>query len=714
MGNTTSFPHDEREFAKVSTPSARAEGLLFNNKYPDIALKEISTQIDMTQLGEKGFEYLRKKIDMLPSQIYAAKLTKFAAVKGSESKRNLQAYFEMGTYSLADLLASKKVALPNEDLFWYVLEFLLDTGRTLESQLEYHPDISLDTVFLTQSGQLKMTNPYMNMKYAKNMVEERLPILAECLESSAHAASVSNHLDKIKTEINNAQNGQISQKYANNPRALQELNTLLGRANSQVSRSLKLSFITAMNASLGDTSPITDKRGKIDQERASRNMAIFEKQMSPQATQYAKYLVEHPLDKQPQFLFSQLKQAPKRTGGHINISQVDLHTNMLQNYRINLSNTEPLFSNTDADVPFGFVSSNQSKKTNPLEPFKIHDVPGYSKYPLVGEPSTFGHVSHAYRTYGGYTSPSPSRPGSIPPANPQLDSVATKIKPQPQQPSTYSYTHTLQSRYLDPYTEDPFELGQRYRAGGQETQAEVLSIKRDPVSIVDSSPAYLGREDLKREFNQRLDIRVGERGKSREGYGGEGWQRGSAKFGGDYQGYQYEGGQYQGKYEGQGGIYGHGQGERGGLGGGAVEVVGGQTGSLSKIVGVDRINKIQPAGKTNSTVYEEAQRLSEAHNRQGPNPEISRLAEKTATATGTHRAHNPSDEASPSRQQMERIVSRINARTKSPKHRLANRDYLEALMLNQQRHKEIYKLTTADMMLGNDKVYHANNKAKLA
>lgn len=175
MGNTLSV--DENAFQERASSNCRLPGkenLWLNSQTPDIGIVKLGAQIKATLVGEQGFHYLQKKVELLPRSIWPAKAVERKTTDPGlivGAKKNINAFFTLGTYTLADLISNGKVSLPNENFFWYLLNFLVTTGRELEAQMEYHPDISPYSISINRNGDLALSNPYMNLNYAQNMLE---------------------------------------------------------------------------------------------------------------------------------------------------------------------------------------------------------------------------------------------------------------------------------------------------------------------------------------------------------------------------------------------------------------------------------------------------------------------------------------------------------------------------------------------------------------
>lgn len=175
MGN--SLPVDENTFTERPGPQCHLPGrehLYLNHTVPDLAVAKTGAQVDSTVVGEQGLHFLLKKASLLPRSVWPAKAVERPDTHPgliSGGKKNLNAYFVTGTYTLADIVAQNRVQLPNENFFWYLMNFLVATGTELEAQMEYHPDLSPYAISVTRNGDLMLSNPYMNTNYAQNMLE---------------------------------------------------------------------------------------------------------------------------------------------------------------------------------------------------------------------------------------------------------------------------------------------------------------------------------------------------------------------------------------------------------------------------------------------------------------------------------------------------------------------------------------------------------------
>lgn len=175
MGNALSV--DENTFKERAAFNCKLpvkENLWLNSQIPDLGIVKVGAQIETPLIGEQGFHYLQKKVELLPKNIYPAKAVEIKSTDPgllTPGKKNVNAFFTLGTYTLADLVSNRKIGLPNENFFWFLLSFLVTTGRELEAQMEYHPDISPHSISVNRNGDLMLSNPYMNMNYARNVLE---------------------------------------------------------------------------------------------------------------------------------------------------------------------------------------------------------------------------------------------------------------------------------------------------------------------------------------------------------------------------------------------------------------------------------------------------------------------------------------------------------------------------------------------------------------
>jgi hypothetical protein len=169
MGNTalTRFPYAVSDFSVLPSAAARGEGLMYSSKHPHVYLKQIHSTLSLNQLGIQGFPYLEKKVSMLPDGIRRALLVDKQDVSGG---KRVNAVFEVGAYTLGDAISHGKLK-QGEETFWTILSFLVNIGKEMESQFEYHPEVNLQTITIDQGGKLKLNNPYMNADYAREMLE---------------------------------------------------------------------------------------------------------------------------------------------------------------------------------------------------------------------------------------------------------------------------------------------------------------------------------------------------------------------------------------------------------------------------------------------------------------------------------------------------------------------------------------------------------------
>jgi hypothetical protein len=176
MGNQLSVEANQFTTQASSDSRLPAHGKLWlSDNYPHVGVVKDAGSIESPLVAEQGLNYLKKKVSMLPKSIYSSSLEVDNAKDTSATgvRINYKANFLVGTYTAADLVNNQNVRLPDEDFFWYLLNFLIKTGRELEAQMEYHPDIGPHTISVNPNGDLMLTTPYMNIKYAKDMLEVR-------------------------------------------------------------------------------------------------------------------------------------------------------------------------------------------------------------------------------------------------------------------------------------------------------------------------------------------------------------------------------------------------------------------------------------------------------------------------------------------------------------------------------------------------------------
>lgn len=194
MGNTLSV--DENTFKERAGPNCKLPGrenIWLNSQIPDIAVVKSGAQIETVTVGTQGLHYLQKKVELLPKCIWRAKMIEKKDIDASllsGAKKNVNTYFTLGTYTLADLIGNGRISLPNENLFWYLVNFIISAGKELEAQMEYHPDISPYSISINKEGDLMLSNPYMNLNYASNMLEVISPLFRIGCPSSFRCTKV--------------------------------------------------------------------------------------------------------------------------------------------------------------------------------------------------------------------------------------------------------------------------------------------------------------------------------------------------------------------------------------------------------------------------------------------------------------------------------------------------------------------------------------------
>lgn len=439
MGAQSSVLNVTTTFKEPDFPSLRGQGVYLSPQHPDLAIRQLSANFQLSPTGIHSLPVLKGKTEQLPDCVLGGKLLETKDVQTRDGvKKEVSGLILQGIYTLADLLNQGKLRLPNPDVYSTVLASLITAGKQLESKLEFPVLSTLESVYILSDGRILLSNPYLEHRYIEFQLEKIIPIV------QANSTGFLNARAYFEREAEKNPSGPENQAWQ--------------FFNQKVRQSVQISFALALKLAIGNRDNlIYNTDGSLDQSALQNDIRIFESFYSAEHTQLLRKVLLNSVNSPgfPTFLSFDTQSQANKT---IQLSASD-YVWVKQLYSVSQGSvptlhqslTKPPIILLQPSQQQSFVSSGNNLPLNAqtpmLDKFKKHPIE--YQFPVGGRRS----INKADTAVPARVVQDFSSTGKLA----ETTGIPWRTGQEDWAGSTGNVKRTLPNRILDPYVDGPFQ-----------------------------------------------------------------------------------------------------------------------------------------------------------------------------------------------------------------------------------------------------------------